>query len=86
MGSEIAILSISTLTLRRVFNPYASSNISSLSAGFRQHENVKHRAYGQRIWEVEHASFIPIILAAISGLAQETIIFYKRLVALQATK
>jgi len=57
----------------RVFNPYAPSNVSSFPAAFKWHENVKHRAYGQRIREVEHASFTPIVLAATgrSGLAQE---------------
>ena len=30
-------------------------------------ENIKRRAYGQRIREVEHASFIPIIMSATGG-------------------
>jgi len=70
----------------RVFNPFAPSNVSSLPAAFKRHENVKRRAYGQRIREVEHASFTPIVLAATGGLAQEATIFYKRLAALLATK
>jgi len=69
----------------RVFNLYAPSNVSSLPAAFKRHENVKRRAYGQRIREVEHASFTPIVLAAIGGLAQATI-FFKCLVSLLATK
>ena len=32
-------------------------------------------AYGQCIQEVEHAPFIPIVLAATGGLAHETTIF-----------
>jgi len=48
----------------RVFNPFAPSNTSSLSAAFKRHENVKRRAYGQRIREVEHVSFTSIVLAA----------------------
>jgi len=54
---------------------YPPSNVSYLSAAYKRHENVKLRAYGQRIWEVEHASFIPIMLAATGGLAQEATIF-----------
>ena len=67
-------------------NPFAPPNVSSLPAAFKRHENVKRRAYGQRIREVEHASFTPIVLAATGGLAQEATIFYKRLAALLATK
>jgi len=49
----------------RVFNPFAPSNSSpSLSSTFKKHENIKRRAYGQRVREVEHASFTPIVLAA----------------------
>jgi len=45
-----------------------------------------HRDYQQRIREVEHASFTPIVLAATGGLAQEAAIFYKFLAALLITK
>jgi len=52
-----------------VFNPFAPSNSSSLlSSTFKKHENVKHRAYGQRICEVKHASFTPIIMLATRGV------------------
>ena len=30
----------------RVFNPYAQSNVHSISAAYRRHENIKRRAYG----------------------------------------
>jgi len=56
------------------------------SAAYKWYENVKCRAYGQRIWEVEHASFTPIVLAATGGLVQEATIFYKCLASLLATK
>ena len=35
------------------------SKCSSLSAAYREHENIKRRAYEQRMREVEHASFTP---------------------------
>ena len=31
----------------QVFNPYAPSNMNSISAAYRHHENTKRRAYGQ---------------------------------------
>ena len=33
------------------------------------------RAYGQRVREVEHATFTPIVLAATGGLAHEATVF-----------
>ena len=71
----------------RVFNPFAPSNSStSLSSASKKHENIKRRTYGQRIREVEHALFIPIVLAATEGLTHEATIFYKYLAALLSAK
>ena len=70
----------------RVFNPLAPSNSSSsLSSTFKKHENIKHRTYGQRIREVEHTSFTPIVLSATGGFAHEASVFYKRLACLLST-
>ena len=70
----------------RVFNPYAQSNVNSISAAYRRHENIKRRAYGQRVWEVEHASFTPIVMSATGGLAPEATTFYRRLASLLASR
>ena len=70
----------------RVFNPFASSNVNSVSAAYRCHENTKRRAYGQRIQEIELASFTPIVISAAGGLASEATTFYKRLASLLASK
>ena len=70
----------------RVLNPYAPSYVSSLSASYKWHEKIKLRAYGQRIREVQHGSFTPIVLSATGGMAQEATMFYKRLASLLATK
>ena len=71
----------------RVFNPLAPSNSSSsLSATIKKHENIKRQAYGQRIREVEHASFTPIVMSATGGLAHETTVFYKHLASLLSAK
>ena len=71
----------------RIFNPHASSNHSShLSSTYRIHEMTKKRAYEQRIREVEHASFTPLIFSASGGMAREATTFYKRLASLLSTK
>ena len=71
----------------RVFNPFAPSNAaSSLSACYKKHENSKKRAYGQRIREIEHASFTPVVMSASGGLAHEATCFYKRLASLLSHK
>ena len=71
----------------RVFNPFAPSNAaSSLSACYKKHENSKKRAYGQRIREIEHASFTPVVVSATGGLAHEATCFYKRLASLLSHK
>ena len=71
----------------RVFNPFAPSNTtSSLSTCYKKHENIKKRAYGQHIREVEHASFTPVVMSATGGLAHEATFFYKCLTSLLAHK
>ncbi len=71
----------------RVFNPHAGSNRqTSLAACYRKHEAIKKRAYEQRVREVEHSSFTPLVLSATGGLATEATTFYKRLSACLADK
>ena len=61
-----------TRTHTRVFNPHAQSNRhSSLSTCYRKHKRIKKRAYEQRVREVEHASFTPLVLAETGGMANE---------------
>ena len=40
---------------------------------------LKKRAYEQRIREIEHSSFTPLVLSATGGMANEANTFYKRL-------
>ena len=48
----------------RVFNPLAPSNRNQAPAAvYRKHELEKKRAYQQRIQEVEHSSFTPLVLS-----------------------
>ena len=53
----------------RVFNPFACSySCLPLSRCYRTHEREKHRAYDERIQEVERAFFSPLVFAASGGM------------------
>ena len=70
----------------RVFNPLAPSNKNTtLSACFKKHEREKKRAY-ERVREVEHSSFTPLVMAATGGLGNEATTFYKRLASVLSQK
>ena len=48
----------------RVFHPNASSNHSkTTAAAYRKHETAKKREYAQRIREVEHSVFTPLVFS-----------------------
>ena len=68
----------------RVFNPHAPSNRHSNC--YRKHELEKRRQYEQRIREVEHATFTPLVMSATGGMANQATVFYKRLASSLATK
>ena len=71
----------------RVFNPLAPSNCrSSLTATYRQHEATKRRAYEQRVREIEHGSFTPVVFSATGGMVLAATTTYKRLASLLADK
>ena len=67
----------------RVFNPSAQSNRHGpLSSVYRKHEQEKKRQYDQRVHEVEHATFTPLVLSATGGMGRAATTFYKRLVSM----
>ena len=71
----------------RVFNPLAVSNRStSINPCYRKHEDEKKRAYEQRVREVEHSTFNPLVFSATGGMAKQSTTFYKRLASLLADK
>ena len=71
----------------RVFNPFAPSNCNTtLDRCFHKHEREKIRAYDQRVREVEHATFVPLVMSATGGLAKQATNYYKRLASLLADK
>ena len=71
----------------RVFHPNAPSNrSSSLATAYKKHEAAKKREYAQRIRDVEHGVFTPIVLSTVGSMGREATIFYKRLADLVAQK
>ena len=71
----------------RVFNPMAPSNRQqSLAATYKKHERIKIRAYEQRVREVEHGSFTPLVMSLTGGCGNAANVCYKRLASLLAEK
>ena len=70
----------------RIFNPLAPSNLSRTSSTFNTHEREKRRKYEQRVREVEHGSFTPIVLSATGGMGKTAELMYKRLACMIADK
>ena len=67
----------------RIFNCFAASNRScTLSTAFRKHELEKCRAYEERIWEVEHGSFTPLVFSTSGGMGRAATTTYKHLARL----
>ena len=55
----------------RVFNPYASTHRNqSLTNVFKANEKEKKRQYNQRIVQIEHGSFTPLVFSAFGGYTQ----------------
>eukprot|EP00794_Sanderia_malayensis_P006714 gene6714-biopygen5489 len=64
----------------RVFNPTANRYCSQeISKSYEINEREKKRAYNDRIFEVEHGSFTPIVISATGGMGREAKKFYSRL-------
>ena len=73
----------------RVFHPNASSYVSKpLSALFctHDHEQTKKREYGQRIRDIEHSVFTPLVFSTSGAMGREATTFYKRLADLLSEK
>ena len=71
----------------RVFNPFAQSNrASSLTSTYHRHEKEKRRHYGQRVRDIEHAIFLPLVFSASGGMGKSATTFYKRVASLVSEK
>ena len=70
-----------------VFNPLApSKRHPSITTIYRQHESLKKRHYKQRIRDIEHSSFSPLVFSLTGGMGPTASVFYKRLASLLAEK
>ena len=71
----------------RVFNPLAPTYQNlSLASSYRRNEQEKRRAYDQRVREVEHGSFSPLVFSASGGMGPTARVVYKKLASRIATK
>ena len=71
----------------RIFNPFAPSNRqNSITPTNKVQNKEKKRQYSQRIREVEHGSFFPVVFSSTGEMAKEATIFYKRLASLLSEK
>ena len=65
----------------RVFNPFTPSyRNSSLPQCYRRNEMKKRRAYDERVREIEHASFSPLVFSTSANVV------YKRIASMIASK
>ena len=63
----------------RVFNPLAQKYFKeTMKSAHKINENSKKREYNQRIMEVEHGSFTPLVFSCFGGMSVECGNFYKR--------
>ena len=53
---------------------------------YRRHEQEKKRQYEQRVREVEHATFTPLVMSATGGMGRAATTFYKRLASMISEK
>ena len=64
----------------RVFHLNASSNYSTtIATTYRKHEQAKKRKYAQRVRDVEHDVFTPLVFTTTGGMGREATTFYRRL-------
>ena len=71
----------------QIFHPNADSNHSkSLPQLYTSHENEKKRSYNQRVVQVEHGTFTPLVFSTTGGESPECMRFHKRLATLLSNR
>ena len=71
----------------RVFNPHAHTYRSlPMATCYKRNEQEKRRAYDERVREVEHGCFSPLVFSASSGMGPTARVVYKKLAAMIASK
>ena len=70
-----------------VFNPFAQSHLSTpLAQCYQKQEMEKKRNYEERVREVEHGSFSPLVFTTAGGMGATATVVYKRLASCIAEK
>ena len=71
----------------RVFNPYAKSHMDQkLETVFKKNETEKKTKYNQRVIDIEHGSFTPVVTSAYGGFGRESGKFISELINKLSTK
>ena len=71
----------------RVFNPLARTYRDlSLSKVYERSEKEKKRSYNERILQIQHGSFTPLIFSTLGGMGRECSTFYSKLAEMVAEK
>ena len=71
----------------RVTHPNAPSNQTrNLQSLLSSHEAAKKKEYGQRVRDIEHASFTPLVFATNGAMGEETTRYHQALAELLADK
>ena len=71
----------------RVFNPMTQRYGSQeLTKAYEINKREKKRQYNERILDVEHGSFTPLVMTALGGMGREGSKFYSRLSESNAEK
>ena len=71
----------------KVFNPLARSYKNKpLRSTYGDLERLKRRSYEQRVREIEHGTFTPLIFSASGGLGKAAHLTYRRLASLLSAK
>ena len=71
----------------RVFNPFAQSHQkTSLTQCYHRQEQEKRRHYEERVREIEHGSFSPLVFATTGGMGATATVVYKRIASRIAEK
>lgn len=71
----------------RIFNPIARRYSDlEMAKMYEINEKEKKRKYNERVQQIEHGSFSPLVFSALGGMARECNAFYSRLIKLIADK
>ena len=71
----------------RVFHPNASSNrAKTLTQAYADHEREKKRVYNDRVIQVEHATFTPLVFSTSGGESPECKKYHQNLAILISRK